>query len=791
MIKILLRKMRRDLKASLAQTIALITIVALGIASFIAVIGAYRDLGTSYSRTYDQLHFADVTFAVQSAPQDVVSQIGKINGVAAVTGRLIVDTGLQLPKSATVTDNEQIRARLIGITAGEHPQVNDVLITAGRYLTASDTNTVLLESHFAKAYNLAPGAQVMPYINGQTVSLQVAGVAASPEYLIVSASRQDVVPSARTFAVLFMPLSELQKLSGAGDTVSDIAVTLAPGADQAAVVTAIQNALDPYGLASTTLKQDQPSNAALKLDLAGYQEIGNMMPVLILFVAGASLYVMLSRQIRAQRGQIGLMKAVGYSSRVIVADYLTLALAIAVLGCLVGIAVGILLGKGITSGYAAELGIPLVQTKFYPDLALLGVAFSLIMAGLSGWAPARRAARVAPATAMRPNAAEALVAGKPSIVERWLHLPLWLRIPLRNVTRVRSRSLSTAMGVLFAFILVLASWGMIDSMQYVLQHTFHTVERWDMIALFDQPQPAAILQHIQQLPGVRAAEPLLQLPVTVKANNQSQDIVLTAIQPSQTMHLIELQNGLTPAQALANGQVVLTTNIAGKLKLHSGGKLTLDTPLGSRQVILGGITDELMSSVGYVSLDAAQTWAGAPVFNGMYLTADAAQAQAIQSEVYHLPGVASAQRKSTVQSDWASLMGLFYAFMGVLVAFALAMSFALLFNTMTVNVLEQQRELATMRAVGASRGLLASLMITENVILWLATLVPGLLLGYLVAQGMGAAFQSDLFAFKMVIAPTTYIFTALGILATMILAVLPAVRRVNRLDLAQATKVLT
>ena len=136
-------------------------------------------------------------------------------------------------------------------------------------------------------------------------------------------------------------------------------------------------------------------------------------------------------------------------------------------------------------------------------------------------------------------------------------------------------------------------------------------------------------------------------------------------------------------------------------------------------------------------------------------------------------------------------MGLFYAFVGMLLVFALAMAFALLFNTMTVNVLEQQRELATMRAIGTKRRTIALLMTTESFIVWLLALVPGLVLGTLAAKALGSAFQTDLFAFTIVIAPQSYLVAALGILVTMLFAAVPAIRRVNRLNLAEATKTLT
>lgn len=793
MSRTLLLKNLRDLRASLAQTIALIVIVALGIASLVALLGAYRDLGTSYNHTYSQLHLADVTFSIQAAPQSVVDQVAAVDGVAAVTGRLVIDGGLELSPGAAGSDGQQIRSRLIGLPPDSHPQVNDVLILDGRYLASGDTRVALLESHFANIHGLGPGDSVQPIVNGQKVSLEVIGVAASPEYLIVSPSKQEIMPSAETFAVLFVPLPELQNMTGAQGQVNDISVLLKPGVDQQQVVKAIEDQLTQYGLLTTTLQADLPSVAALRLDLEGYQEIAGLMPTLILLVAAGSVYVMLGRQVRAQRPQIGLMKAVGYSSRAVVGHYLVMALIIGVIGSVLGVAIGIPLEYAITGAYAGELGIPLVQTQVHLDLVVMGVLISLAVVTLAGLGPARSSARLAPATAMRLDPAVQLAPGRVSFIERWVHLPIGLRLPLRNVFRVRRRSLSTVLGLVFAFILILMSWGMLDSMQYMLQHQFNDVERWDLLVTFNSPQGQATLEEINGWPGVKATEPLVQLPATLKAGGQSEDVLLSAFDPSQNLYALYLGGGATATEALAQDGVVLTSAFVDKLHLKVGDKVTLTTLLGSREFTLSGTTEQLMSAAVYVSLDQVQQWAGSAQdnFTGIYLTVDPAQSAAVTADLYKLENVAGVQLKSAVQADWQSLMGLFYTFMGVMLAFAVVMSFALLFNAMTVNVHERERELATMRAVGTGRSTIVRLTTAENVILWLLALIPGLLLGSWVAMQMGGAFQSDLFAFKIVIAPASYVITALGILITMLLAAIPAIRRVNHLNLADATKVLT
>jgi putative ABC transport system permease protein len=791
-MNILLLKTLRDLRASLAQSAALIVIVMLGVASFAASVAAFRDLATSYQSTYDRLHLADVTFSVTSAPESAADDLRRLDGVEAVTARLVVDTGLELA-DADGQSQDPIRARLIGMPAQDHPAVNDVLVLDGGYLPAGESDAALMESHFAEYYHLGPGDDITPILNGEKVTFQATGVAASPEYLVVSPSKQEIFPSVRSFGVFFVVQSELQRRLGLEGTVNNFAVLINPVADTPAVVSAAQDLLAPYGLTETTLQKDQPSNAALSADLEGFREIAYLMPIVILLVAAVSVYVMLGRQVRAQAPQIGLMKAIGYTDGAVLWHYLLYALVIGVLGAGLGALLGLPLGYLITKSYALELGIPIVTARFYPELLVEGVLLSLLATILAAVGPARGALRQSPAQAMRLDPAIAQVKGRVSALERILPLPLWMRLPLRNVLRVPRRSLTTAMGVVFAYILFLMVWGMTDSMNFFFQNNYSEVERWDVAALYDTPQSQAVRDEISGWDGVKKVEPLAQLPATLKTGGRSEDVLLTALGTDQTLHGFRFAEGITAENALADGRLVLSSGLLKKIGLDEGDSVTLDTQLGKQTFSLGPPSDELMNTIVFVSLAELQKRIGspAPVFNAFYLAADDAQVGQIKRDLYHLPGAVSVQRKADIVEDLQGYMILFYAFTGVMLIFSLLMAFALLFNAMTVGVLERKREFATMRSLGTGRRWIALLLSGESGILWVLTLLPGLLLGYLMALAMGSMFNTDLFTFTIVIAPATYVAAALGILVTMLLAALPAVRRVNRLNLAEATKVLT
>jgi len=618
-------------------------------------------------------------------------------------------------------------------------------------------------------------------------------VVASPEYLLPSPSKQEFMPSARSFAVLFVSQPELQNVSGLEGMVNNFTLLLHAGADESAVISAAQELLAPYSLTETLLQEDQPSNAALRADLEGFHEIAYLMPVVILLVAAVSVYMMLARQVRAQTQQIGLMKAIGYSNRVVLWHYLLYALVIGVIGAVIGALLGLPLGYGITKMYARELGIPFVAARFYPELVAEGAILSLIATLLAATGPARGALRQSPAQAMRLDPAIMQVKGRTSVFERVMRLPLWLRLPLRNVFRVRRRSFTTAIGIIFAYVLFMMVWGMTDSINFFFQNNYTVVEKWDVTAVFNAPQTQSTWDEIQSWEGVEHVEAMMQLPATLKANGETEDIILSALSADQTLHGFQFPSGIQDEDALLGGDLILTSGMHEQFDLQAGDTVTLETPFGAQDFTLGPASEEMMNSVGYLSLAELQKRVASPLllFNGYYLTVDDTLAQKIVSDLYQLPGAVSVQRKANLVADLQSLMVMFYAFTGVMMVFSLLMAFALLFNVMTVSVLERQREFATMRSIGTGRRWIAVLLFAENLILWLFTLVPGLLSGYLMALGMGSAFNTDLFSFKIVVAPITYVVTTLGILVTMMLATIPAIRRVNRLNLAEATKVLT
>jgi putative ABC transport system permease protein len=116
------------------------------------------------------------------------------------------------------------------------------------------------------------------------------------------------------------------------------------------------------------------------------------------------------------------------------------------------------------------------------------------------------------------------------------------------------------------------------------------------------------------------------------------------------------------------------------------------------------------------------------------------------------------------------------------------MAFALMYNTISVNVAERSGEFATMRANGLSHAGIARLIATENVLLTLMGIVPGLIVGYVVGAFFMSQFSVDAFTLSFEMKASSIVLCAVAMLVVAGLSLIPAIRTVRRLDIGEVVR---
>src|SRR5512145_2735262 len=96
MLKSLQRKIFGDLRAHAKRFLAVWVVVVMGTAFYGAFYPAGKSVLASVYATYDQLHYMDFQARFDPTSKSILEKIRKIEGVTAVEGRLVVESGIQL-----------------------------------------------------------------------------------------------------------------------------------------------------------------------------------------------------------------------------------------------------------------------------------------------------------------------------------------------------------------------------------------------------------------------------------------------------------------------------------------------------------------------------------------------------------------------------------------------------------------------------------------------------------------------------------------------------------------------
>jgi len=780
--------MRRDVRARRGQFAAVVVTIFLGLVLFALSYDAYANLKASYQRVFEITGFAD--FTVGGGDTGAILAAGEaLPGVDTVLRRRVADLPI-------VVDGHKLLGRLVGLPVAGQPSVDGVIVLDGTYLSPEQSDGVLVEKHMAANFGLRPGDRLQVQGSAGPLEVVVLGEAASAEYLWPAPSRQQIFASQDDFGVLFVPESLLDGVQPSAVT-SQVLFRYSPGADRASLDARLTEVARRHGSTDAFARADQPSNAALSEDIDGFGEMAVLFPMLFLGAAAMATYILLTRLVLSQQAQIGLLLSGGFRRRTVFRHFLAYGLVAAFAGAVPGLVVGIVLARFATRLYTDAVSVPIQVIGFHAETVIVGLLFAVAAGTLSTLAPAWRASRLAPATAMRGQVGSGR--GGRSLLERLAPplraLPTAWKMVIRGIGRNRRRSLSTVLGMILAATLILASWGMLDTTSVLLERQFVDIQRQDAEVSFrpagtapTSATPAEEVAAVAAVPGVQDAEGVAVLPATIRSASGAYSTELRSFTPGTRMHGFYLQ-GDGAAATGATG-LLLGAPLRDLLGVAEADEVAVKLPsLGATlRERVTGFVDEPMGTFAYLPQPALQEalgpGAGDPVNAAMVIFAPGADAAVVREQIAALPQVAAVVDSRALATLARSFMGLFYAFVGLMVVLGGVMALALIYTTMSANISERLTELASLRAAGMGRRRLALLVTGENLLLTLLGIVPGLVVGYYASAAFLSSFSSDLFSLELELRPWTLPLVALALIAVALLSQWPVLRAVDRIDVA-------
>ncbi len=786
-MRALRRKLLRDSWHYRSQFAAIGLVMACGLSVFVAFRSMHRYLRDRQAAYYAEQHFADVFAQVNRAPASAAERLRAIPGVQTVEPRVTARAVLEVPGL-----EEPATAWLVSIPDRPRPMLNDLVLRSGRYPAPGRGDEVLVSDAFARANRLRSGDSLGVILRGRWETIRIVGTAISPEFIYeIPAGGGSFFPDNRRFGVIWMQATGLAAALDMTGAFNDVTFTLAPGAVVLDVIARIDAELARYGGLGAYERRDQVSDQFVTSEIEETQVTSILLPGIFLGVTAFLLHLVLSRLVATEREQIAVLKAFGYGNGAIALHYLGFALVPVGAGTLVGGALGIWMAAYFAGVYARFYQFP--DVGYHQDLAVIGLA--VVVSGgaalVGAMGAVRRALRLPPAEAMRPEAPASFRGGGLDRLIASPAIPLAARTVLRNIRRRPSRALLSVTGLALAVALTVVGRFMFDAIDFMKRLEFFEVWRQDVSVAFDRPLGMGVRYELTRLPGVEWVELVHDVPVRLRHGTASERTVIEGLEAGSTLRLI--MDARRAAVAPPAGGLLLATALARQLGVGAGDTVRVEVLDGRRRVTdlpVAGVVDELLGLLAYMELDALHRQLREPPrATGALIAADPLLRSALNERLKGLPGVSGVTWLSAIREGFERTIAESFRISIVsIVVFAVVIAAGVVYNAARVALAERGRELASLRVLGFTRGEVTAMLLGEQALLTLLALPAGLALGHLLAWLVVVRFTSDIFRIPLVISGFTEVFGVGVVLAAAAVTALVIARRIRRLDLVAVLK---
>lgn len=778
-------KMLRDLLNMRGQVMAIAFVIIAGVSVYVTMTSVGNTLQETLDTYYTEFAFADGFASVRRAPESLAERLRDVPGVNQVETRVSASVNLEIPGF-----NDPATGQIVSVPEGNQPVLNRLFIREGRLVEPGRENEVILNEAFSEAHDLGPGDELTAIISGRRRTLTVVAIALSPEFLY-QVQPGMLFPDPERFGIMWMGERALAAAYDMEGAFNDVSFTLAPNAVAEDVIDRMDLLLRPYGGEGAYPRADQPSHSLITDELDQLQAMAVMLPLIILAVAAFLLNIVVSRLISLQREQIAILKAFGYSNLAVGMHYIKMVLVIALASAAVGTVLGVWMGGAMSEMYLEYFKFPYLEYTLGWTVIVTAVVLTA-GASLAGAVVAvRRALRLPPAEAMRPAPPPSF---RPTILERLGLQRLFdqpTRIILRNLERQWVKAALTVVGISSSCAILIMGlfWG--DVFDHIIRVQYGIAQREDITVTFVEPTSVSAIYELNSLPGVYYAEPFRSVPVRLQNEYRSHDTAIEGIPPEPYLRRT-LDADLQPIPIPPEG-LVLSQNLAEILNVRPGDEVRVEVMEGrryERDVPVVGLTEQYLGLGAYMNLEAANRLSGVgDAISGAFLMIDEQYEDELTQALQNRPRIASIVSQDRAIAGFMdtaaeSLLAMTF----ILSLFAGVIALGVVYNSVRISLSERDRELASMRVLGFTRGEISYILLGEMAILVLLAIPLGFGIGTIMSRLSIEALQTDMYQLPFILGSGTFALAATIVLISALISALLIRRRLNKLDLIGVLK---
>ncbi len=774
------KKLLRDLLENKGANLAAIVVVSIAIMLFVGASISLNTLIDSKDVAYELNNFPDVYARLISISDKKISSLQNIDKIKSFEPRLVEELKI-------ANTNKTIRMMSITKNIGKYVLVEG---SAPR----ENAFEILIDEKFAEANNYKIGQDITVISNGVKKNMKICGTMFTAEGIYSIRDNSTIMPNYSIFSLGFTDIASLQRLTGK-NYYNEILFDLKDNVEFEDVKNDIKREIENYGLINLYPQDDQISDTMIDGEIDEQKSLMIVMPIIFLSVAILVMGIMVKRIIEQQRMQIGILKSFGYSDFQVGFHYASYCLIIGLIGGIIGCVCGVGFGHIMLSMYKAFFNMEFINNHSQTQLFIMGIALSSTFSVAAGINAATKAVNIMPSEAMRQEAPKS---GKKMFIEA---LPVFNmvfnsrgKMSVRNISRNKKRSFFIILGIALAFAISVLPWSLLELMDKMIFDRYRYTEKYDIkIFLNGFTSKSGGENALNLMSKIQYKQGVLEVPVTLEYQGVKEDTVAIGLQQDSRLYTVvdDDKNKVD----IPSGMIVLSEKLAEKLKADVGDYISLKSPYSKYKedkhyIKVGKIVKQSIGMNGYLNITYLSNILGyEDMCNSILLKVeDENYIYDLREKFQDLEKIVSIQSKLENMAQIRQRMETMYSMIYFMAIIAAAMTFAIVYNTFVVVLLERQREISTLMVLGMKEKDVLSIISLEQNITSIIGIILGLPIAKLFIIIMSKTIITDTFTMPTDMSLNSVLIALILLVISAVSAQLLASRKLNKIEIVDVLK---
>ncbi len=783
----LFRKMIRDIKSNVSQFITIFLMVLIGVMAYSGIESYMDGMKTTADTFYSENNLQDLNVMGANFTKEDLDKIKEIDHVKDAERKLSI---------TALTDKD----KTLLLNFIESNNISSFYIVDGEEFSY-DLDGVWLDEFYAKENNIKVGDEILVKYEDMELHEKVRALINVPDHLYDVRDESELYPDRKEFGFAYVSSNEIPesfiknkaiKEAGVSEDIFDMMMPnfnykdhliynyVMVDVDKKSNKNLVKDKIEDEVESAKAVIDIKNSNSYVQYqgEIDEGKTYVGVFSGLFLFIALLSVITTMTRVVKKQRLQIGTLKALGFKDSRVLLHYMGYGFYISLFGAIFGLILGyFIIGKMFIGLEMSFFEIPNGKPYFgIQNYLVAGIV--VLIATLISYFTCRKILKEKPAEALRnemPSAKNTSFITTRGIFKNLSFSSKW---NIRDMLRNKMRTIMGIAGVVGCCMLIVCSFGMLDTMNRFIKLQFSDLFNFDYKLVLKENISDDKLNELYDKYGNNTS---LSLGIEIEkdgekeANNifvDDSNNYVRFIDKDDNFIKIDTDEGVYITHKLAE---LKDYKIGDKVRWHIYG----DSKYYESKII--GFNKDPQNQNVTMTRNYLESL-------GIKYTPDSIYTNKDLSKVKDISGVESIQDINALADGMENMLSMMKTMLVLIISVAILLGVVIIYNLGILSYTEKNYQFATLKVLGFKDRQIERIFIKQNNWIAIISILLGCPLGYYLTDWLFKTAIEEHYDFGAYITIRTYIIGAVGTILVSYLVSRFLAHKIRNIDMVSSLK---